>query len=171
MPLEQLWAAWRNDYVVKATAEERAGSAAGCVFCHLGALEEPSQGDGVLAVRPLTFAVLNAYPYGSGHLLVLPRRHVGDLQQLTGAEQAELWALTIEATGAIEEAYHPDGVNLGANLGRAAGAGIPAHLHLHALPRWSGDTNFMTSIASTRVIPESLSTAWTKLTEAWPTSR
>ena len=165
---DQLWAAWRNDYVVAATAEERQGVDRPCVFCTLASAAAPSEDGGVLAVRPLTFAVLNAYPYGSGHLLVLPRRHVASLAELSADELAELWALTVEATGAIEAAYGPDGINVGANLGRAAGAGIPAHLHLHALPRWSGDTNFMTAIGGTRVIPESLTTAWAKLTAAWP---
>ena len=165
MGLSQLWAAWRNDYVVKATAQERTGESSGCVFCALSDLE-PGAEPGVLALRTATFAVLNAYPDGSGHSLVLPRRHVASLSDLTAEERAELFELLYEVTHALDGAYHPDGLNVGANLGRAAGAGIPAHLHLHALPRWSGDTNFMTAIAETRVIPESLETAWGKITAA-----
>jgi ATP adenylyltransferase len=161
--LDQLWAAWRNDYVVRATAEERAATSSSCVFCELSTLE-PAAENGVLIRRTTTFAVLNAYPYGSGHSLILPRRHVAALSDLSPQERAELFELLYEVTGALEGAYHPDGLNVGANLGRAAGAGIPAHLHLHALPRWSGDTNFMTAIAETRVIPESLATAWSKIT-------
>jgi ATP adenylyltransferase len=114
-----------------------------------------------------TFVVLNAYPYASGHLLVLPLRHVGGLGELTELEVTEVWTATRRAVAAIEAAYDPDGLNLGANLGRASGAGIPAHVHLHVLPRWSGDTNFMTSIAGTRVMPETLPVVWEKLTQAW----
>ncbi len=115
-----------------------------------------------------SFVVLNAYPYASGHVLVLPLRHVGALSDLTDQESAEVWSATQDSVAAIERAYDPDGLNLGANLGRAAGAGIPSHVHLHVLPRWSGDTNFMTTVAGTRVMPETLQVAWQKLTEAWP---
>ncbi len=111
---------------------------------------------------------LNAFPYASGHVLVLPLRHVGGLGELTELESAELWTSTRQSVAAIEAAYDPDGLNVGANLGRAGGAGIPAHLHLHVLPRWSGDTNFMTTIAGARVMPETLQLAWKKLSEAWP---
>ena len=97
----------------------------------------------------LSFVVLNAYPYASGHLLVLPLRHVGTLGELTDAESHEVWETTRQATEALERAYDPDGLNMGANLGAPPGAGIPAHVHLHVLPRWSGDTNFMTSVAQT----------------------
>ena len=116
----------------------------------------------------LTFVVLNAYPYASGHVLVLPLRHVGSLGELTEAESAELWSATRRAVATIEAAYDPDGVNMGANLGRAAGAGLPSHVHLHVLPRWAGDTNFMTSVAETRVLPETLGLSWKRLTDAWP---
>ena len=111
---------------------------------------------------------MNAYPYASGHVLVLPLRHIGPLVELTDAESAELWSATQRAVATIESAYEPDGLNMGANLGRAAGAGLPAHLHLHVLPRWSGDTNFMTSVAETRVMPETLQLSWKRLTDAWP---
>ena len=110
---------------------------------------------------------MNAYPYGSGHLLILPRRHEAALMALSEDESDALWRTARAAVGTLERAYDPDGVNLGANLGEAAGAGIPAHLHLHALPRWSGDTNFMTSISETRVLPESLAETWDKVTGAW----
>jgi diadenosine tetraphosphate (Ap4A) HIT family hydrolase len=116
----------------------------------------------------LTFVVMNAYPYASGHVLIMPLRHVGSLAGLTEAESAEMWSATRQAVATIEVAYEPDGLNMGANLGRAAGAGLPAHVHLHALPRWSGDTNFMTSVAETRVMPETLQLSWKRLTDAWP---
>jgi ATP adenylyltransferase len=100
--------------------------------------------------------------------LVLPLRHIGALADLTAEESAEVWAATQAAVAAIEAAYEPDGLNMGANLGRAAGAGLPAHVHLHVLPRWSGDTNFMTAVAETRVMPETLQLSWKRLTDAWP---
>ena len=171
MSLEHLWAGWRHDYIVEATERERTGTmesgAGGCVFCRLAASGPPSLDNLVVWRGEWSFAVLNAYPYGSGHLLVLPLRHVGALGALTDPESMEVWAATQAAVAAIEKAYEPDGLNMGANLGRAAGAGIPDHVHLHVLPRWSGDTNFMTSVAGTRVMPETLQLAWKKLTEAW----
>ena len=115
-----------------------------------------------------SFVVLNAYPYWSGHVLVLLLRHVGTLGDLSEPEATEVWAATREAMRAIERAYEPDGLNMGANLGRAAGAGIPSHVHLHVLPRWSGDTNFMTAVSETRVLPETLQLSWKRLTDAWP---
>lgn len=168
MALEQLWAGWRQEYVTAATEAEREGDAGGCVFCRLARSGEPSEDNGVVWRGPLAFAALNAYPYASGHLLVLPLRHLGDLDELSAEESDALWAATRSAVTAITAAYAPDGINMGANLGRAAGAGIPRHLHLHALPRWSGDTNFMTSVAGVRVMPESLVVAWHKLRDAWP---
>ena len=172
MSLEHLWAGWRREYIVAATERERSGGisqdAADCVFCRLAASGPPSEDNLVVWRGKTTFVVLNAYPYASGHVLVLPLRHVGALAELTGEESTELWAATQAAVAAIEAAYEPDGLNMGANLGRAAGAGIPAHLHLHVLPRWSGDTNFMTAVAETRVMPETLQLSWKRLTDAWP---
>ena len=115
-----------------------------------------------------TIVIMNAYPYASGHVLVMPIRHVSELSELEPSESAELWSVTRDAVTAIEAAYLPDGMNIGANLGRAAGAGIPRHLHLHVVPRWIGDTNFMTTIASVRVMPEALSDSWQKIRAAWP---
>ena len=114
------------------------------------------------------FAILNAYPYGSGHLMVMPYREVAALEDLTPAEHAELWRGVRDAVVALKAAYAPDGVNVGMNLGEAAGAGVAGHLHVHCLPRWAGDTNFMTSVAETRVLPESLHVSWQKLRAAWP---
>jgi ATP adenylyltransferase len=166
--LEHLWAGWRREYIVEATARERTGDEADCVFCRLAASGPPSEDNLVVWRGETAFVVLNAYPYASGHVLVLPLRHVGAMADLTADESTELWAATQAAVAAIEGAYEPDGLNMGANLGRAAGAGIPAHLHLHVLPRWSGDTNFMTSVAETRVMPETLQLSWKRLTDAWP---
>jgi ATP adenylyltransferase len=171
MSLEHLWAGWRRDYIVEATARERAGGSheeSDCVFCRLAASGQPSEDNLVVWRGEWTFVVMNAYPYASGHVLVMPLRHVGSLAGLTEGEAAELWSATQRAVVTIERAYEPDGLNLGANLGRAAGAGLPAHVHLHVLPRWSGDTNFMTAVAETRVMPETLQLSWKRLTDAWP---
>ncbi len=158
MPLERFAAAWREQYVSTAGAP----SGDGCVFCRLS--EEPvGTESGVLGRGPLSFVVLNAFPYGSGHVLVLPRRHAASLEELS-AEEYGVFSETIRAAArALELAYRPDGLNIGMNLGRAAGAGIPGHLHAHALPRWNGDTNFMTAIAEVRVLPESLESTWHKV--------
>ena len=121
---------------------------------------------GVLWRSDLSYVALNAFPYGSGHLLVLPRRHVAGLAELTDAEWADFAAATRMVAAALERAYSPDGMNIGLNLGVAAGAGIPQHLHGHVLPRWAGDTNFMTSIGETRVLPESLASTWAKVHES-----
>ena len=172
MSLEHLWAGWRREYIVEATQRERtrglAHDEAECVFCRLAASGPPSEENLVVWRGELTFVVMNAYPYASGHVLVMPLRHVEPLSELTKGESAELWSATEHSVATIEKAYEPDGLNMGANLGRAAGAGLPSHLHLHVLPRWSGDTNFMTSVAETRVMPETLQLSWKRLTDAWP---
>ena len=114
------------------------------------------------------FVLLNAYPYTSGHMMVLPRRAVATLDGLDAAEHEELWATVCDAVAAVESAFSPGGVNVGLNLGPAAGAGVPGHLHVHVVPRWSGDTNFTTTTADLRVLPEALGDSWRRLREAWP---
>jgi len=166
--LEQLWAGWRRDYVVTATESIRRGPGDDCVFCRIAASGPPSVDNLIVWRSELTYAVLNAYPYASGHLLVMPVRHVGELGALSESESADLWDGVRRAVAAIVAAYDPDGVNMGANLGHAAGAGIPDHLHMHVLPRWSGDTNFMTTVAGVRVMPESLAVGWERLHTSWP---
>jgi ATP adenylyltransferase len=162
--LDRLWAGWRSEYVVGAD-EANAGD---CVFCGLLASDRPDSETFVVWRGVTCAAVLNAYPYAPGHVLVMPVRHVRELGELTLEESAELWAGVNGAAVAIKAAYGPDGLNLGANIGRAAGAGIPSHLHLHALPRWTGDTNFMTAVAEARVLPEALPVTYDKLTAVWP---
>jgi ATP adenylyltransferase len=137
------------------------------VFCRLESSGDPSADNGVLWRGEHVFAVLNAYPYASGHLMVLPTRHVQSMSELTGAEGTELWEALRAGVAALDAAYGPEGVNVGANLGRAAGAGIPRHLHLHAVPRWVGDTNFMTAVAGVRVLPETLAHSWERLNRVW----
>lgn len=165
MTLDRLWAGWRSEYIASAGQEAPAGE---CVFCRILASGEPDKVTFVVWRGEHAAVLLNAYPYGSGHVLVMPVRHCGQLPELSDAESAAIWAALTCATQAIEQAYGPDGMNVGANLGRAAGAGIPSHLHFHALPRWNGDTNFMTAVAEARVLPETLSTTWQKLRRAWP---
>jgi ATP adenylyltransferase len=116
-----------------------------------------------------SFAVMNAYPYTSGHVMVAPIRHVASITELDAEEAAALMHGVQRATATIEAVYAPEGVNVGINIGRAAGAGVPGHVHVHVLPRWNGDTNFMTAVAETRVLPESLRESYEKLRTAWPT--
>jgi ATP adenylyltransferase len=170
--LDHLWAGWRRDYIVEATERERVQGLthdpADCVFCRLAASGPPSEDNLVVWRGDLSFVVMNAYPYASGHVLVLPLRHAATLGELTEEESSEVWWAAQRSVATIETAYDPDGLNMGANLGRAAGAGIPSHVHLHVLPRWSGDTNFMTAVSETRVLPETLQLSWKRLTDAWP---
>ncbi len=185
--LDVLWAGWRSDYVsgvasdqyandvsgaddIVVSGKERVGEHRRCVMCALAAVDTPSVQNGVVWHSELVTVALNAYPYSSGHLLVLPNRHTDDLTTLKGDEPVQLFKAFVDAMTAIDRAYHPEAVNFGANLGRFAGAGIPEHLHFHIVPRWAGDTNFMTAIANTRVIPESLEVSWEKLSGAWPLS-
>lgn len=168
MALERFSAAWREDYVSSVNTNINANDANECVFCRLA--DEPvDESTGVLVRSELSFVVLNAFPYGSGHLLVLPRRHVAALQDLSDYEYRDYFLMLRTAVTAVEKAYGPDGLNVGMNLGQAAGAGIPKHLHGHVLPRWSGDTNFMTTIGETRVLPESLASTWQKVHSALET--
>lgn len=173
MSLEHLWAGWRAEYVASVSGEAEphpGGSDApeACVFCRILASSESDEERHLVYAGERTVVLLNAYPYASGHLLVLPLRHVGDLSALGPEEAAELFDTARLAVQALQSAYQPDGLNLGANLGKAAGAGIPDHLHLHVVPRWHGDTNFMTTVAGTRVLPEALETSWSKVRAAWP---
>ncbi len=143
-----------------------------CVFCGLLAAEVPDTETHVVwrHLGGLAAAILNAYPYSSGHVMVMPVRHAGDLEELTADETRALWEGVGQAVRAVKAAYRPDGLNVGANLGRAAGAGVPGHLHVHVLPRWVGDSNFMTSIADARVLPEPLAATYAKLRAAWPST-
>ena len=162
--LERLWAGWRSEYV----SDPKTGRTdTSCVLCNLVAATDDAEAL-VLERTPLTIVVMNLYPYGSGHLMVAPTRHVASLEDLEDDELTALSRAQVRGLRAIRGAYHPDGVNLGANIGRAAGAGVPTHLHVHVLPRWSGDTNFTTTIAEVRVMPEALRTGYDKLLAAWP---
>ena len=131
-----------------------AGEPHGCIFCQ--ALERGDADPLLLCRGRLAFVILNLYPYNNGHLMVVPNRHVASLTDARVDELAELMALTRHAEMALNEVYHPQGLNVGLNLGRPAGAGVADHLHVHVVPRWSGDTNFMSVVGSVRVLPEDL---------------
>ena len=170
-PMGRLNADWRADYIEDATSKETDGPVSGgaeqCVFCAILGSGRPDNETHILDRGDSVMTILNAYPYTSGHAMVMPLRHVSDLSDLTDSERTELWADIIHLAEVIKRAYKPEGLNVGINLGRAAGAGIPGHLHVHVVPRWNGDTNFMTSIAETRVVPESLDRTWAKLIAKW----
>lgn len=181
MTLDHLWAGWRTAYVSGLPNVANVGiqpehtlddhpldDPKRCVFCRIAASGPPSADNGVVWRGRTTLAVLNAFPYASGHLLIMPTRHIRAMADLTETEGHELWNDVGDAIAALEAAYHPEGINVGANFGRAAGAGIPRHLHYHAVPRWLGDTNFMTSVAGARVLPETLADSWARLHAAWP---
>ena len=164
MPLERFSAAWREGYVTSVSAGDNATEVGECVFCVLAgaAVDESS---GVLWRSELSYVVLNAFPYGSGHLLVLPIRHLAGLSELRDDEYADFSEAIRRTVLALEKAYGSDGMNVGMNLGQAAGAGIPKHLHGHVLPRWSGDTNFMPVLSGVDVISQSLDALWELLAE------
>jgi ATP adenylyltransferase len=150
--MERLWSPWRLGYVTGA-----ASPASGCIFCDAArALPEPARADLVLVRGRLSYVVLNLYPYNSGHLMVAPDRHVASLAGLTADELTEVARFARDAEVALTEAYQPQGINVGINIGRPAGAGIVDHLHVHLVPRWTGDTSFMSVIGETRVLPESI---------------
>ena len=165
MTMDRLWAGWRGEYIDDITSED---SLRASVFKRILESGLPDEETHIVWRGPLTFAILNRFPYISGHVLVMPYREVGELEDLTPDESAELWTSVTDAVRAIKAAYQPDGLNIGVNLGSAGGAGVPDHVHVHVMPRWSADSNFMTSVAEARVIPETLSTTWQKLRDAWP---
>lgn len=180
MTLDHLWAGWRSSYISTfdtngapaGAADAVAGPAPAdgaepCVFCGIVSSGEPDEVRHVVWTGDKVSVIMNAYPYAPGHVMVLPIRHVRELEDLEPDEAVQLWEAVQAAVAAVKSAYRPEGLNLGVNLGRAAGAGIPAHLHVHVVPRWIGDTNFMTSLASVRVLPEALTESWARLRAAW----
>ena len=159
MGLERLWAGWRMGYI------ETGMSEAECLFCACAASTEDRRAL-VLERGRSCFIMLNAYPYTSGHLMVAPARHLATLSALEAAERDELLALLARGERALARAYRPQGFNVGLNLGVPAGAGIPGHLHAHLVPRWTGDSNFMTAVAETRVLPEALDRTYERVSAA-----
>ena len=181
---ERLWSPWRMAYIGRASiasrrpangrrgrapvakpgdrARSRRTGEEECLFCRVAAARS-DRADLVLVRRRHSLLMLNRYPYNPAHLMVAVNRHVGNFAGLSSEERLDLLDLTALAERALEAEYHPHGINAGANLGRVAGAGFPGHLHLHLVPRWDGDTNFMPVIGATRVLPESLAQTWTRL--------
>ncbi|MFN2491112.1 MAG: HIT domain-containing protein [Actinomycetota bacterium] len=154
--MERLWSPWRSQYV------STAGDGDGCIFCD--ALEREDDAElGVLYRTRRVFVILNAFPYNTGHLMVAPTRHVGATDALADDESHELMDVTFTSVRLLREAMKPHGFNLGMNLGEIAGAGVPGHLHMHIVPRWGGDTNFMPVVGETKVLPEMLADTEGKL--------
>ena len=190
--MDRLWTPWRYEYVSRANESrypgvpaqlEEAWAESGaepcdCVFCNMIAsvdyaiaqgmsAEEAEKAAHLLVRAGFCFLCLNAFPYGTGHILILPYRHVDTLAGLAAEEAREMIELAQRVELVLRAVYRPAGMNFGLNLGEAGGAGIVGHVHMHALPRWVGDTNFMTVTAETRVLPEDLDTTWKKIREAW----
>ena len=157
--MDHLWSPWRLDYVTGKTPK----GSSGCIFCD--AIAGGHQSDLVVFRGPTCFVILNLYPYNNGHLMVAPNRHLASLSEATPEELHELIELTQRAEIVLTEAYAPHGMNMGINLGKPAGAGVLDHVHLHVVPRWHGDTNFMTVVGTTRVLPEDLPQSAVRLRE------
>jgi len=160
--MDRLWAPWRMAYI---DDMDDSGSTGGCFLCAARDAEDNRQALVILR-RPPIFVVLNRFPYNNGHTLVVPEAHKAELGELTEEEMLGLMAVTREVLDAFKQLFRPDGFNVGLNFGRAAGAGLPGHLHLHIVPRWSGDTNFMPVLGQTKVIPQSLEDTYDRIVEA-----
>lgn len=172
--LERLWAGWRTAYVQSVSdADHRPvnddeAASGGSVFSRIFASGLPDSETHIIHRATTCAALLNLYPYGTGHLLVVPYREVADLELLSDDETSELWAVVTDGARALKRAYAPDGLNIGLNLGRPAGGTVAEHLHVHVVPRWTGDSNFMTAIANTRTLPEALIDTAVRVRSAWP---
>ena len=166
MSLEQLWNGWRSEYVAGVAGERSSnGSSVFTQILDSGLSDEEAH---IVHRSTECFVILNAYPYSTGHLLVLPYREVSGLDDLTPSESLDLWSTVTAATLALKLSHSPDALNVGINLGAAAGGSISQHLHVHVVPRWNGDSNFMISVASTRTIPEPLPLTAQKVRGSWP---
>jgi ATP adenylyltransferase len=158
--MDRLWSPWRYRYVSRTAACDE-----GCVFCN-----KPSESDeeGLILFRGrLNFVILNLFPYTTGHLMVVPYEHCSALEELREETAVEMMALARRAVTCLKQVYRPAGLNVGMNLGECAGAGIAEHLHMHVLPRWPGDANFMTTVGETRVMPEDLGETWRRMSAAF----
>ena len=160
--MDRLWAPWRTGYVSNANKEET------CFLCAAAAAGDDRE---QLIVRrgPLCFAILNRFPYNNGHVLIAPYAHKADLPDLTDAERGDLMALLLEIEAALRTTFRPHGFNIGLNIGAPAGAGVPGHIHAHILPRWTGDTNFVTTVADLKVVSQSLDESYSTLARHFAT--
>ncbi len=160
-PMKYIWSPWRMTYIQKHKEEVE-----GCVFCEAQGLSDGP--DNLILYRgQQAFVILNRYPYTSGHLMVVPNKHDPSLDGLDASARAELMELATQIMSMLGKEYHAQGFNIGINIGEAAGAGITEHVHLHVVPRWTGDTNFMSSLGETRVLPETLEDTYHRLRRAW----
>ena len=157
--MDRLWSPWRYRYVTTASPEKA------CIFCAKSASEDDS-GNYVVLRAERNFVLLNLFPYTNGHMMIAPYRHVASLAEAGRETLDEMMRLTARAEQALQEVYHPGGINLGMNLGECAGAGVAGHIHMHVLPRWAGDASFMTTVGETRVLPEELAATWARLRAA-----
>jgi len=162
--MDYLWTPWRYRYIADAKKDDR------CIFCDALAVGDDAKAFIVLRGKK-NFVILNRFPYTTGHVMIVPFAHVADFSAAEPDTMAEMMQIAQRVQAALEQVYHPNGYNLGMNLGRAAGAGVTGHLHLHLLPRWAGDANFMTTIAETRMEPEDLQTTFDKLRGALVSKR
>lgn len=165
--MERLWAPWRLDYVSGDEKKKEDGppKPKGCIFCDKPAAGVEHDPENLIISRgPTCFVILNAFPYNNAHLMVVPYRHISTPAELTPDEGAEMMATAARMTEVINDVYRPDGFNIGINVGGAAGAGIAAHLHLHVVPRWGGDTNFMPVVGDVKVLPETLAQTYQRMT-------
>ncbi len=158
--MDYLWSPWRYQYVSKSPPPE------GCFFC-IASSEHRDQEHLIVHRGEHNFVILNRYPYSTGHLMIAPYGHIATLEAASGPTIHEMMQLAREAEIHLREVYRPQGLNLGMNLGESAGAGVPGHIHMHVLPRWAGDTNFMTTVGETRVLPETLDVTYQKLNHAF----
>lgn len=158
--MDRLWSPWRSEYVASGDANSGTHS---CVFCEIQKHHQHDDSNFVVHRSRNSFIVLNRYPYTSGHLLIVPNEHIGDFDVAPKQVTDEMMDLTKRSQGVLRDVYKPEAFNVGMNLGGAAGAGIADHIHIHILPRWKGDTNFMTAVGETRVLPEDLVTTYQKL--------
>lgn len=158
--METLWSGWRAAYVTS-----NAAPASGCLFCRVAG-EESDPENLILLRGEENFVILNRFPYNPGHFMIVPYAHTSEFESLAASTTTELMSLLARCIGALKVGFRPDGVNVGMNLGSTAGAGIAEHVHLHVVPRWNGDTNFMPTVAGVKVIPELIEESYRKLAEA-----
>jgi ATP adenylyltransferase len=158
--MKHIWSPWRMKYIETNHKEE------GCVFCNAQTRKDGA-GNLVAFRGERAFVVLNLYPYTSGHLMVVPFEHVATLEELDATARAEMMELTSQCMTVLKKTYHPQGFNMGANIGEAAGAGVPGHVHIHIVPRWGGDTNFMSTLGETRVLPEAIEDTYKRIREGF----
>lgn len=160
--MNQLWSPWRMEYINNNNKEE------GCVFCNAQSMEDGAEN--LIAYRgKFSYVILNRFPYTSGHLMVIPFQHVSSLEELNPDTRAEMMELTSRCTTVLKDIYGPQGFNVGVNIGEAAGAGVLGHVHIHIVPRWKGDTNFMSSIGGIRVLPEALEDTYQRVKNGFHT--